>query len=260
MGPGSARSTSRPSGLRAGSLKLDFDVDGQAATVDESPDGKRTVEYRPPAPTWRSARTILPKGCDLPALTAASGRYHVAATCGRTIRYAEGAATGSWSGTAFRSPARHDDVDPQLAIDGDTLHLAFTRYGPPTDADTCGTGVAYEDLGVYERTRSLPDGAWSEARRLGREGDVLDSFRVADGTIHATVTNNTTGRTFYETVDGGSTARVPLKRVGSNASLRVGDDGKGRDRLRGLARRGPQARDDRRDRRCPRPSWPTRGT
>ena len=32
----------------AGSLKLDFDVEAQAGTIDESPDGKRTVEYRPP--------------------------------------------------------------------------------------------------------------------------------------------------------------------------------------------------------------------
>ena len=93
-------------------------------------------------------------------------------------------------------PLAIDDVDPQLAIDGDTLHLAFTRYGPPTDADTCG------DRGRVRGPRGLRAHALAarrglvEARRLGREGDVLDSFRVADGTIHATVTNNTTGRTF----------------------------------------------------------------
>ena len=32
----------------AGSLKLDFDVEAKAGTFDKSPDGKRTVDYRPP--------------------------------------------------------------------------------------------------------------------------------------------------------------------------------------------------------------------
>ena len=186
-------------GLKAprGTLRLDFEVNRGSGVVEESPDGKRSLDYRPPAPTWRAARTILPKACDAPALAVEPGRYHVASTCGEAIRYAEGAATGAWSVTRLQPPARHIEIAPQLAVDGHTLYMAYTRYGPVVGAETCGPGVEYADLGVYYRKRALSDGAWSKPRRIGREGDVLDGFRVVDGTIHATVVPNNSGRAAY---------------------------------------------------------------
>ncbi len=79
----------------AGSLKLDFDVRSREGTIDASPDGKRTVDYQPAAATWRSPQPVFPKGCFGPSLVIdGSSRYHVAATCGDKVGYAEGTATG----------------------------------------------------------------------------------------------------------------------------------------------------------------------
>ena len=212
----------------SGRLRVDFDVDRGSGDVEESPDGKRTLDYQPPAPKWRAARTILPKSCSIPALAIDEGRYHVATDCGDGIRYAGGAATGTWSEKTFRPPADHAEAGPQLAVDGNTLYLAYTRYGPVTDVETCGDGVLYKDLGVYYRTRTLPNGKWSAPKRIGKNNDVLDSFRVADGTIHAVVAPNRGSRAVYETVKGDSLVRVPLPGALGGTSLRVGSDGKPR--------------------------------
>ncbi len=211
----------------SGSLRVDFDVSNEGG-VDASPDGTRTLQYRPPAPKWRTARTILPRRCDAPVLAIDPNGYHVAATCGGSIGTAEGSATGAWTKAMFAAPAHRTESDPQLVADGDTLHLAYTRYGPLNDAETCGSGVSFKDLGVYERTRSLPDGAWSDARQIGRSGDVLDAFRAMDGTLHAIVLPQGSSTAVYEQVAGGSTTRVPLPRSSGGTSLRVGDDGKAR--------------------------------
>ena len=120
-----------------GRLRVGFDVDRGAGPVETSPDGRLTLDYRPPVSSWGAARTILPKACALPALAVDSGRYHVASTCGDAIRYAEGTANGAWSATRFRPPAGRIESGPQLAVDGDTLYLAYTRF-VPTEADTCG--------------------------------------------------------------------------------------------------------------------------
>lgn len=214
--------------LRApsGSLRLTFDVD-HGGVVDASPDGTRTLEYSPPAPKWRTARTILPKRCDAPVLAIDPNGYHVAATCGGSIGTAEGSATGAWKRTMLAAPAHRTESDPQLAVDGDTMHLAYTRYGPVKSAETCGNGVSYKDLGVYERTRSLPDGQWSDPRQVGRSGDTLDAFRAMDGTLHAIVLPQGVSPAVYEQVGDGSTTRVRLPRS-FGGSLRVGDDGEPR--------------------------------
>ena len=162
----------------SGPLHLDFDVTSGGAT-DKSPDGRRTLDYQPPAPTWRTARTILPKSCDLPALAVDAGRYHVASTCGNAIRYAEGAATGAWTEKTFRAPADHVEAGPQLAVDGNTLYLAYTRYGPVTDAETCGDGVGVQGSG---RLLPHPDPSrrqvvGPEAHRQERRHPRLDASR-----------------------------------------------------------------------------------
>ena len=211
----------------AGSLKFDFDVEAQAGTVDESPDGKRTVEYRPPKPTWRPARQVLPKGCYGPALTVDEASvYHVAATCDGAIGYASGSG-GRAAARMFKSPGDRIDLGPELAVDDNTLYLAFTRYRPQNEADTCGgEGPFYLNVGVYVRSRTLPDGAWSAPRQIGRPEDVLYGFRVRDGTIHATVLNRR-GANRYERITASTEDRVPIRRV-DGTSLRVGDDGKAR--------------------------------
>jgi hypothetical protein len=214
-----------------GRVVLRFDVDRGDGAVETSPGGNRTLNYRPPAPTWRAARTIMPKSCQTPSLTVSSGRYHAASMCGDTIRYAEGSATGSWTVTRFRAPARHFESNPQLAIDGNTLYLAYTRYGPVVEVDTCGGrfGVRYEDLGVYYRTRTLPDGAWSKPHNLGRADDILDSMRVVDGTIHAVVFADAgDGGPVVESFGDGVLVRERPKAVRGPISLRVGNDGNAR--------------------------------
>jgi hypothetical protein len=132
--------------------------------------------------------------------------------------------------TTFRPPAEHQEAGPQLAIDDDTLYLAYTRYGPVTAADTCGGPYStyYEDLGVYYRTRALPDGAWSEPRRLGRPDDILDSMRVSNGRIIALVLAQSGHVPVLESDDDGSLVRDRLKGMGGPLSLRVGSDGKAR--------------------------------
>ena len=99
-----------------------------------------------------------------------------------------------------------------------------------TDADTCGGpySVVYEDLGVYYRKRSLPDGEWSKPRRLGREGDILGSLRVADGTLIAAMVGPGGPTVVFQPVSGGSQVRGRLKGVSDEFSLRVGSDGKAR--------------------------------
>ena len=88
----------------SGRLRVDFDVDRGSGQVDDSPDGKRTLDYQPPGPdlarrAGRSCQVVL-----LPAL-AVDRRSAITSppTCGDTIRYAEGAATGAWSSKTFRS-------------------------------------------------------------------------------------------------------------------------------------------------------------
>ncbi len=177
----------------AGSLKLNFEVRSQPGAVDPSPDGKRTVEYRPAASRWRAAQQVFPKNCFGPSLVIdASSHYHVAASCGDKVGYAEGSATGGWTSLVLEPPARHTESGPQVAIDGRELYVAYTRYGPPTDADTCGGpySTCYEDLGVYYRKRTLPDGDWSKPRQLGRPGDILYALRVSDGALRAIVVAN----------------------------------------------------------------------
>jgi hypothetical protein len=211
-------------GAPNGSVRLRFDVERDGG-IEEAPDGPRTIVYDPPPPTWRAARRVLPKGCAAPALAVDSaGTYHVAATCRDGIGYASGGATGRWTSTTFQEPKRREDSGPQLSIDGEQLTLGFTRRGPVSDAETCGPGVRFKDVGVYVRDRELPGGDWSVAEQVGRADDILDGLRTRDGVIHAAITDQD-GRARYERVTPTSTQRVPLRRVGSEMSLRVGDDG-----------------------------------
>lgn len=156
------------------------------------------------------------------------GTNHLAATCGNRgtqIRFADSSDGRIWTTSVLVPPTGREELDPQLAFAGDTLYLAYTRTA--TVDGGCGDN-GLNDVGVYYRTRMLPNGAWSEPIRIGAVADRLQAFRVSGSVIHATVTNDTDGKTAYETVTGGTLARFAIGDAAGWTSLRVGDDGKGR--------------------------------
>ena len=129
--------------------------------------------------------------------------------------------SGSWTTTTFSHPADRFDLEPQVAIDGNTVYVAYTRAAPAT----CGLDY----IGVYYRWRTLPNGAWSTTTRIGRSADSLESFRVVGGVFHLTV-QDTAGVGQYETTATGSLKRyvLPGSEFLTESSVRVGDDGAAR--------------------------------
>ncbi len=61
----------------------------------------------------------------------AEGGQHVAAECGTNIRYLTDV-SGSWTQATFSHPSDRMDLEPQIAIDGGRLYIAFTRAAPAT--------------------------------------------------------------------------------------------------------------------------------
>jgi hypothetical protein len=178
-----------------------------------------------PEPTPHWGRAELVGGSDCISLAAAideRSTYHLVAVCHDEIRYwvRDGA---NWSSQAFSPPAHRLDLEPQLAFDGNTLYLAFSRIA--LEEGGCGDDGS-RGVGVYYRQRTLPDGAWSSARRLDGNDERLQSFRVSGGDLQATVTDVASGDTFYVTSDGRTSNRYPIP--GGAASLRIGGDGKAR--------------------------------
>ena len=113
----------------------------------------------------------------------ARGRMHVAASCEGGIRYLTSDDGVDWTATSIVPGIDVLEVDPELTVDGDTLHLAFTRLRP--DGGDCGP--AEVRLGVIHQSRAVASGDWSEQDQIGEEGDWLGSFDVLGGVVHATV-------------------------------------------------------------------------
>lgn len=180
---------------------------------------------RKPA-TWSKTTVVFSGMCGSPVATVdGSGGYHVAASCGSNIRYATSTDGRRWSAKTFRAPLHRLEVDPELAVDGTTLYLAYTRLRP-TDGGCGDDGL--QDLGVYYRTRHLPSGAWSAPVRVGSTGDHLQAFRVKGGTLHETfVSDDGTGPVWYGTQSGSTFHRVRIPGA-TETDLRVGDDGRAR--------------------------------
>jgi hypothetical protein len=103
--------------------------------------------------------------------------------------------------------------------------VAYTRLAPAPDEETCGY-VPPIDVGVYTRTRSLPNGSWSGEQKLGETADSLASLRTANGLQAVIIAKD--GRVFYETLTNGKLARHRIAAATGGASLRVGDDGRAR--------------------------------
>lgn len=181
----------------------------------------------PPIPKrWSRARVVLQSACSTPTATVdATGRFHVAASCGTRIRYASSRDGKTWRTATFARPAGHRDVGPQIVVDGTTLYIAFTRVRE-TDGSCGDDGL--KDIGVYYRSRSLPSGGWSKQVRLGAAGDHLHAFRVVDGVMHETYTSRDgRGPLRYGRIARG--ASLSLEIPGAiETSLRVGDDGSAR--------------------------------
>jgi hypothetical protein len=234
--PGAAAPSSLPpvaAGVGASpgaSLIASPSVASAAPSVLPAPSAKPTPTPAPASGTWSKPATVA--GFDTCFAVVAAiddhGAQHLAAPCGDSgyeIRYAVSTDGHTWTTSVLKPPTGRSELDPQLAFSGDTLYLAYSRVAPEDGG--CGDdGLA--DVGVYYRTRTLPSGHWSEPTRIGEIADHLQSFRVSGSVIHATVTDEKEGRTFYETLKGATLARYAIADAAGSSSLRVGDDGKGR--------------------------------
>jgi hypothetical protein len=158
---------------------------------------------------------------DLTAVVDAAGGYHVAADCDGGVHVFSSKDGFTWTDTLMVAPVHRTEWLPHLAIDGETLYLGVTRFGDDTD---CG---APHDIGVFIRSRHVPDRAWSDATRIGARGDRLHDLQVADGVLHAIVNAENAGPLSYESKAGAALARVALPNAHSGV-VQVGHDGKAR--------------------------------
>jgi hypothetical protein len=171
-------------------------------------------------PVGTTRRLISAGECGgLSATIDLAGRYHVASVCDGAIRYVSSMDGATWSEASFPPPVDRLEFYPQIAVDGDTVYLAYTRIAQ-TDGGCGDPGL--QDLGVYVRSRHLPDSTWTEPVRIGSEGDGIQAFRAVGGVLHLTVTAADDG-VFYESSAGSALTRVGIPDALS-ASLRVGDD------------------------------------
>jgi hypothetical protein len=179
-----------------------------------------------PTPTavWTKSRLVVADGkcSQVAAGIDASSRSHIVASCDAGLRYSVSKADGSWATTLIGQPANRRQMDPQIGFDGNTVFLAYSWLAV-TDGGCGDDGL--DDLGVYYRQRTLPDGPWSEPKRIGVTDDTLVSFRVQGATLHAVVYNEADERSYYVKVEGGASQRFRLPTTGS---LRVGSDGRAR--------------------------------
>jgi hypothetical protein len=176
-----------------------------------------------PASSWTKPRQVgtLANCSSVTAGIDVASRYHVAAECAGSIHYYMSGDTRSWKATVFAHPANRQDLAPQIAFRGDVVYVGYSRIAP----DVGCSGTRGVDVGVYFRSRSRPDGPWSDPVQIGSSKDSLQSFRVDGDTIHATVYNAETGRSYYETLTGATFHRY---RIVSAGSMRIGSDGRAR--------------------------------
>jgi hypothetical protein len=176
-----------------------------------------------PALAWSAPRLIDPaEQCSVVAAVIDDlGGDHIAAGCGDSVRYSTSSGT-DWTTTSFAHPTNRQELEPQLAFDGNALFIAYS--GIALEDGGCGD-PGIRDVGVFFRQRSLPAGTWSSAQPIGNVDDRLQSFRVTGGTIHATVLDQSNGNVYYETLTGGAYHRYRISGVIGPTSLRVGSDG-----------------------------------
>lgn len=187
-----------------------------------SPTGHPTPRPTPGA-TWSKPDVVRTGNCS--SLTAAidvAGRYHIGAVCDGAIRYLTSDDASAWIETTFTAPTDRLEVDPLLTLDGDTVYLAYSRLAPEDGG--CGDD-GLQDIGVYTRSRHLPNGSWSDPVRVGGKGDRAQSFRVVGGVLHLTITADDGGGPLYYESQSGPVVSERLIPDAVTTSLRVGDDG-----------------------------------
>ncbi|HET9083103.1 MAG TPA: hypothetical protein VFN41_01770, partial [Candidatus Limnocylindrales bacterium] len=134
-------------------------ADGHAASPTPRPSevvtaDKPSVRPAPPIPTvWSKAAVVMSGECFSPTATVDSnGTFHIVSGCGMGIRYATSKDGKRWRTTTLPHLAHRSDVEPQIAVDGSTLYVAYTRQRQLDGG--CGySGLV--DVGVYYRTRTL---------------------------------------------------------------------------------------------------------
>jgi hypothetical protein len=202
--------------------------DGTPSPSTRAPAATRTPTAPAAPKRWTRPRRAIRASCYTLSFTIDDrGTSHIAGLCRGGVRVFSSRDAIDWAATRFAPPADRFEVGPLLATDGDNLYLA-TSWRAPVPQDTCGPEYV-NPVGVYVRTKQLPSGAWSEPFRIGRAGDRIHAFRVADGVIHAVVEADPevdTGAWFYEMQRGSTHTRQRIP--GQGASLRVGDDGRAR--------------------------------
>jgi hypothetical protein len=176
--------------------------------------------------SWSAPKEVSAAACfELVVGFDDGGTAHAAATCGTGVRVWDRRSNGAWAATKLVPPARRHELDPQLAFDGTTAYVAYSRVAITEGG--CGDD-GLRDVGVYYRHRSLPNGSWSAPIRLGVVNDSLLAFRVVRGTVYATVQNGKQGPIFYETRRGTVNTRARLPGAVGGTSLRVANDGSAR--------------------------------
>jgi hypothetical protein len=189
--------------------------------------GATPTQTPKPAAGWTAPHQVG-KATDCVTVTAAidaESHYHVVAECGGTIRYSVSTDAGhSWTSRAFAHAPHREEIDPRIAVDGNVLYVAYTRIIPDGG---CGGGRG-PNVGVYVRSRVLPGGLWSKAKRIGSAADALEAFQVDRGIVHATVKDGQ-GLSYYVTLEATAYRRYPISdsSIGTT-SMRVGSDGRAR--------------------------------
>jgi hypothetical protein len=197
---------------------------GPAGSTAPSPTPKPTP--KPTPAVWTSPSLVSSEPCySLRGGIDAAGRSHVAASCGSGVLYSVTKSDGSWAQTLFPVPSNRVERDPQIAFQGNVAYLAYSRLavGEP---DTCGSDDGLTDIGAFYRKRTQPTGSWSDPVRIGRSDDHLVQFRVDGTTLHAIVSNEGDGRSYYLLIKGTTSKRVQVS--SDTRTLRIGNDGRAR--------------------------------
>lgn len=192
-----------------------------APTPKPSP---KPVAIAPVSATGWTAPRALPSSTDCRDVAAAvdqAGRYQLTATCGDSIRTWASTGASTWSTRVFVHPAGRSELGPQVAITGNVEYVAYYRIAPDGGCGSLGT-----DVGVYFRSRTLPNGAWSLATKIGSVADTLQSLGVSGSTVYLIAENG--DKLYYETRTGASFHRYLVPGGSERGSLAIGSDGRAR--------------------------------
>jgi hypothetical protein len=173
------------------------------------------------APGWTGPAPIgAPGDCRFVSVAVdGEGAIHAASACESSVRYLTNE-SGTWRTWTFSRPAGRLDQDPKVSVDGDTVHVAYTRR-------QLVVGEGLRSIGVYHRERALGGDTWSTAARIGPSGDELEDMQVVDGALHLAIRTRA-GALAYETDGSGELERYTLPGGTGQAALDVGTDGAAR--------------------------------